>query len=68
MLVLAQRNLKFVEFTPAQIKQSITGHGNADKVEVQESIARELKLDKIPKPDDAADGLAVALTALFRME
>lgn len=68
MLVLAQRNLKFVEFTPAQIKQSITGHGNADKVEVQESVARELKLDKIPKPDDAADGLAVALTALFRME
>ncbi len=68
MLVLAQRNLPFVEFTPAQIKQSITGHGNADKADVQDAIARELKLDSIPKPDDAADGLAVALTAWFRME
>lgn len=68
MLVLAQRNLPFVEFTPAQIKQSITGHGNADKIEVQDAIARELNLESIPKPDDAADGLAVALTAWFRME
>lgn len=68
MLVLAQRNLPFVEFTPAQIKQSITGYGNADKTEVQEAVARELKLESIPKPDDAADGLAVALTAWFRME
>lgn len=68
MLVLAQRNLPFVEFTPAQIKQSIAGHGNADKVEVQDAVARELKLEVIPKPDDAADGLAVALTAWFRLE
>ncbi|WP_038015706.1 crossover junction endodeoxyribonuclease RuvC [Synechococcus sp. PCC 7335] len=68
MLVLAQCNLPFVEFTPAQIKQSITGHGNADKVEVQDAVARELNLEAIPKPDDAADGLAVALTAWFRME
>ncbi|MEL7068430.1 MAG: crossover junction endodeoxyribonuclease RuvC [Cyanobacteria bacterium J06581_3] len=68
MLVLAQHNLPFVEFTPAQIKQSITGHGNADKADVQNAVARELNLESIPKPDDAADGLAVALTAWFRMD
>jgi crossover junction endodeoxyribonuclease RuvC len=66
MLVLAQHNLPFVEFTPAQIKQALTGYGNADKFEVQTAVARELSLDTIPKPDDAADGLAVALTAWFQ--
>lgn len=66
MLVLAQHQLAPVEFTPAQIKQALTGYGNADKAMVQESVMRELNLDKIPKPDDAADGLAVALTAWFQ--
>ncbi len=66
MLVLAQHNLPYVEFTPAQIKQALTGYGNAEKYEVQEAVARELDLDEIPKPDDAADALAVALTALFQ--
>lgn len=66
MLVLAQHQLSPVEFTPAQIKQALTGYGNADKAMVQESVMRELDLDKIPKPDDAADGLAVALTAWFQ--
>lgn len=65
MLVLAQHNVSFVEFTPAQIKQALTGMGNADKYEVQQAVARELNLEAIPKPDDAADGLAVALTAWF---
>ena len=67
MLVLAQHNLSLVEFTPAQIKQALTGYGNADKFQVQEAVARELKLDTIPKPDDAADALAVALTAWFQV-
>ncbi|WP_204139149.1 crossover junction endodeoxyribonuclease RuvC [Halomicronema sp. CCY15110] len=66
MLVLAQHQLTPVEFTPAQIKQALTGYGNADKSMVQESVMRELGLPKIPKPDDAADGLAVALTAWFQ--
>lgn len=66
MLVLAQHQLPFVEFTPAQIKQALTGYGNAEKFAVQEAVARELKLEKIPKPDDAADALAVALTAWFQ--
>ena len=67
VLVLAQRNLKWVEFTPAQIKQALTGYGNAKKDEVQEAVARELELEVIPKPDDAADGLAVALTAWYQV-
>jgi|GEM_PF-58105 crossover junction endodeoxyribonuclease RuvC len=67
MLVLAQCRLPIVEFTPAQIKQALTGYGNADKQDVQEAVARELNLDEIPRPDDAADGLAVALTAWFQL-
>ena len=66
MLVLAQHNLPYVEFTPAQIKQALTGYGNAEKYQVQEAVARELNLEEIPKPDDAADALAVALTALYQ--
>lgn len=66
MLVLAQHNVPFVEFTPAQIKQALTGWGNATKYEVQQAVARELDLDYIPRPDDAADALAVALTAWFQ--
>jgi crossover junction endodeoxyribonuclease RuvC len=63
MLALAQHHLPYVEFTPAQIKQTLTGYGNADKSEVQEAVARELDLEEIPQPDDASDALAVALTA-----
>ncbi|MBE9126168.1 MULTISPECIES: crossover junction endodeoxyribonuclease RuvC [unclassified Coleofasciculus] len=65
MLVLAQHNVPMVEFTPAQVKQALTGYGNADKYDVQQAVARELNLESIPKPDDAADALAVALTAWF---
>jgi crossover junction endodeoxyribonuclease RuvC len=67
MLVLGQCHLPYVEFTPAQIKQALTGYGNAEKREVQEAVARELNLDEIPQPDDAADALAVALTAWFQV-
>lgn len=67
MLALAQRRLPYVEFTPAQIKLALTGYGNAEKYEVQEAVARELNLEDIPKPDDASDALAVALTAWFQV-
>ncbi|MEH2074423.1 MAG: crossover junction endodeoxyribonuclease RuvC [Nostoc sp.] len=67
ILVLGQCRLPYIEFTPAQIKQALTGYGNADKSEVQEAVARELDLDEIPKPDDAADALAVALTASYQL-
>ena len=63
ILVLAQNGIPLIEFTPAQIKQAITGYGNADKYDVQQAVARELNLEEIPKPDDAADALAVALAA-----
>ncbi len=66
MLVLAQHQLPFVEFTPAQVKQALTGYGAADKHAVQEAVARELALATIPKPDDAADALALALAAWFQ--
>lgn len=66
MLVLAQHKMPLIEFTPAQIKQALTGYGNAEKYQVQEAVARELNLDRIPKPDDAADALAVALTAWYQ--
>ncbi len=67
VLVLGQYHLPYVEFTPGQIKQALTGYGNADKLEVQEAVARELDLDEIPKPDDASDALAVALTAWYQL-
>lgn len=65
MLVLGQAGLPYVEFTPPEIKKALTGYGNAQKIEVQAAVARELALDFIPRPDDAADALAIALTAWF---
>ncbi|MEO3706828.1 crossover junction endodeoxyribonuclease RuvC [Trichormus azollae] len=67
MLVLGQRKLPYVEFAPPQVKQALTNYGKADKAEVQDAVMRELDLDEIPKPDDAADALAVALTASFQL-
>lgn len=49
------------EYTPLQIKQALTGQGRAEKQQVQFMVKNILKLDKIPKPDDAADALAVAI-------
>lgn len=50
------------EYTPLQIKQALTGYGKAEKRQIQEMTKTFLNLNKIPKPDDAADALAVALT------
>jgi len=50
------------QYKPNQVKQATTGVGNADKKQIQEMVKRILNLDKIPKPDDAADALAVAIT------
>ncbi|MGF1674175.1 MAG: crossover junction endodeoxyribonuclease RuvC [Rivularia sp. (in: cyanobacteria)] len=66
MLVLGQHNLPILEFAPAQIKLALAGYGKAEKSEIQEAVARELDLDYIPRPDDAADALAIALTAWFQ--
>ena len=64
LLALAQAGIPIHEYKPAEIKQAIAGYGNADKGQVQEMIRRLLALEDIPKPDDAADGLAVAVTYL----
>ena len=53
---------KLYEYTPLQIKQAMTGYGRADKKQIQEMVRIYLDLAKTPKPDDAADALAVALT------
>lgn len=62
LLVCKARGLEIFEYTPLQIKQAITGYGRADKRQIQEMVKILLNLKEIPKPDDAADGLAVALT------
>jgi crossover junction endodeoxyribonuclease RuvC len=52
---------KLYEYTPLQIKQALTGYGKADKKQIQTTVTAQLKLKSIPRPDDAADALAVAL-------
>lgn len=68
LLVLGQQGITPQEFSPPQIKQSLTGYGNADKNAIQLAVMRELHLDKIPQPDDAADALAIALTCYFHTQ
>jgi len=57
--------LPITEFTPLQIKNCITGYGRADKQQIQKMVKALLNLDEIPRPDDAADAVAVALTYCF---
>jgi crossover junction endodeoxyribonuclease RuvC len=57
-----QAGLDLFEYTPMQIKQAITGYGKADKKQMQEMVRVLLQLKEIPKPDDAADALAAAIT------
>jgi crossover junction endodeoxyribonuclease RuvC len=57
-----QAKLTIHEYTPMQIKQAITGYGKADKKQMQEMVRVILQLKEIPKPDDAADALAAAIT------
>jgi len=67
LLAAEQHNLPITEYTPNQIKQAITGSGRADKKQMQEMIKRLLHLDSIPRPDDAADGLSIALCHIHIM-
>ena len=66
MMTLARFRLPVVEFPPMQIKLALTGYGHADKDDVLDAVMRELNLSEPPKPDDAADALAVALTGWFQ--
>lgn len=64
LLAAAQLGLPIREYKPKEIKLSIAGYGSADKFQMQSMIQELLHLDEIPRPDDAADGLAVAITHL----
>ncbi len=64
LLALAQAGLGIAEYTPNEVKQAVAGYGSADKKQVQEMVRVLLSLPYIPKPDDAADALAIAITHL----
>jgi len=64
MATLAKMNIETHEYTPLQIKISVSGYGKAPKMQVQKMVKTLLNLQEIPKPDDAADALAIAICHL----
>jgi len=62
MLAGRKGGMPIAEYTPLQIKQTVTGYGKADKHQVQEMVRVQLRLQEVPKPDDCADALAAAIT------
>ena len=64
LLALSEAGLAVAEYTPNEVKQAVTGYGSADKRQVQEMVRVQLALDGLPKPDDAADALAIAICHL----
>lgn len=64
MLCLQKAGIEPFEYTPNEIKQAVAGYGGADKRQMQDMVRALLQLDSIPKPDDAADALAIAITHL----
>ena len=64
LLAAALSDLPVFEYTPAAIKQALTGYGNADKYQMQAMVRQLLELEEAPSPDDAADGVAIALCHL----
>ncbi len=61
LLAAQQRGVPVYEYTPLQVKQAVTGYGRAEKKQIQEMTRMLLHLEKIPKPDDTADALAIAV-------
>jgi len=64
LLTLEKKNVKIFSYTPLQVKQSITGYGRAEKRQIQLMVKNILKLKSIPKPDDTADAIAIAICHL----
>ncbi len=64
LLALQQAGVEIFEYTPNEVKQAVAGYGSADKKQVQDMVRVLLGLAEIPKPDDAADALAIAITHL----
>lgn len=67
LMALAKAGVKIKEFTPLQVKQAVAGYGRAQKSQVQKMVMVLLHLNKAPKPDDAADALAAAITTAVTM-
>ncbi len=61
LLALANAGVPVEEYRPMAVKQAVTGYGHADKAQIQEMVRLQLGLDRIPRPDDAADALAIAI-------
>ena len=61
VLEAAKRNIDVFEYTPLQVKQAVVGYGKAEKKQVMEMTRQLLKLKEVPKPDDTADALAIAI-------
>ncbi|MBM4425413.1 MAG: crossover junction endodeoxyribonuclease RuvC [Chloroflexi bacterium] len=68
MLALAEGGLEVGEYSPREVKLAVAGYGNADKRQMQEMVRVLLELDSVPKPDDAADALAVAICHLHSIK
>ena len=68
LLAIAEQKIKVIELTPLQIKMGVCGYGRADKQQVQKMIKEILGLEKIPKPDDAADAIAAALCGAYSLK
>lgn len=67
MLAVAKKSIPLIELTPLQAKQGLTGYGKADKKQMQEMVRLTLGLKEVPKPDDAADALALAIVGASRV-
>jgi crossover junction endodeoxyribonuclease RuvC len=68
LLALADAGVGIAEYTPLEVKQAVAGYGRADKQQMQAMVRMLLGLDEIPRPDDAADALAVAICHLHSMK
>lgn len=64
LLTLEKLNVRIFGYTPLQVKQSLTGYGRAEKRQIQEMVKNILKLKSVPKPDDTADAIAIAICHL----
>ncbi len=66
-LAAAKAKIPLFEYTPLQVKMALTGYGRAEKKQIGEMVRREFKLKTVPKPDDAADAAAIALTHCYSL-
>ncbi len=64
LLAIAEQNIPVSEYSPLEVKQAVVGYGGADKNQIQHMVKALLEMDEIPRPDDAADALAVAICHL----